>query len=70
MKISEGKVYELDPTKWYWFVVKAGSLEARHIRKRDGVILYPREVDDVKIIENADRLMGVATVDSKQFEEL
>lgn len=61
MKIEGGKIYELDPTKWYWLVINpASGISPRRILKRDGMILVDQTGmnNGLSIIENADRIKG------------
>ena len=62
MKICEGKIVELDPTKWYWMVIKKGSCLDRHkniIRQTPGLILLSDSIDDIEFVENPDRIKGI-----------
>jgi len=62
MKLCKGKIVELDPSKWYWFVIKRGSMtrdEISGIRKVDGNILFSNDVEDIQFVENPDRIAGI-----------
>ncbi len=47
-------VIELDPTKWYWFIVNKGF--SQRIIKRDGVIIIKEPGQTIEIIEGAERM--------------
>ena len=60
MKLCDGKIIELDPNKWYWLIIKRGSrIDFRHIKRKDGMIYFCDELDDIEFVENPDRIKGI-----------
>lgn len=59
---TEGLLIELDPTKWYWLIIKRNSRLANNwksIQYRNGQIIIVDDFGDVKIVETTDRIKEI-----------
>ena len=59
MKFCEGKVVELDPTKWYWLVIDPhAEVLVENITMENGQIILARP-EEIEFVENPDRIKGI-----------
>ena len=62
MKICQGKIVELDPTKWYWLVVDAKKVlpgQLDNLFMENGRIILTHDIDSIEFVENPDRIKGI-----------
>ena len=62
MKICEGKIVELDPTKWYWFVIDPNKVHPGQnidLLMENGTIILMDDINGIELIENPDRIKGI-----------
>ena len=57
-----GQILELDPKKTYIALIKQGSPLAksiRHLKMKNGAIWFTEAFDDVRFVENSNRITNI-----------
>ncbi len=57
-----GQILELDPKKTYIVLIKQGSPLAKsssHLTMKNGAIWFPEDFDDVRFVENSNRITNI-----------